>query len=275
MIEMIVDANSLYARSYFAAQRINPDPVEAIRLALQTLLTLLNPDDNRIGRPFDRLLFAWDGARKAEKNRADKPPEYHDTKLAFKDVLGFVFGAAHGEHPDFEGDDVVATAVYKSTADTVYVVSGDKDLMQLEGGNCRYYCLNTKAVLSRQFINHKWHIKHPSQLAIALAIIGDPVDNIKGIPRWGPKKVQRLFEHIPESMPFDQVVATIDAQIPEDLKPDFWSSLERTLLNTEVPGIPEPAPIVFADSSEVRKLEIPGISQLYDRVRHAMSVETL
>jgi 5'-3' exonuclease len=268
MTDMIVDANSLYARSWYAAQRINPDPAEAVRLVLQTLCVILNPRNDKIGEKIDRLLFAWDGARKAEKNRAEKPPEYHETKQAVRDVLHFVFGAPNAEHQDFEGDDVVATAVYKSPADAVYVVSGDKDLMQLQGGPVRYYCLNEKATLSPHLINRKWGVKHPNQIAIALAIIGDPVDNIAGIPRWGPKKCQKLFEQIPNDMPFDKVVEAIDAQVPEELKEAFWSSLDRTLLHTDVPDVPEPAPIVLAKPRDVADLGIPGIASLYDEIWH-------
>ncbi len=268
MTDMIVDANSLYARSWFAAQRINPDQNEAVRLVLQTLLLLLSPKTDRIER-VDRLLFGWDGAKKVEKNRADKPPEYHETKAIVRDILTFVFGAPNVEHTDYEGDDIVATAVYKTKADIVYVVSGDKDLMQLHGGPVRYYCLNQKATLSKQMIIGKWHIKHPNQLAIALAIIGDPVDNIAGVPRWGAKKVQKLFEAIPNNMPFDQVVQAIDAQIPEELKDAFWSSLDRTLLHTDVPNVPDPAPIKLASPKDVAALGVHGISGFYDDVYRA------
>jgi hypothetical protein len=36
-------------------------------------------------------------------------------------------------HDVYEADDLVATAAYHSTADTIFVVSGDKDLQQRQG----------------------------------------------------------------------------------------------------------------------------------------------
>lgn len=269
MTDMLIDANSLYARSWFAAQRQSSNPAEALALALRTLCSLLNPDGDRIGAYFDRILCGWDGEQKIEKNRTPKPPEYHETRLIFRDVLSFAFGVEHAEHPKFEADDIVATAVYKDSTNQLYVVSGDKDLMQLAGGNCHYYCLNTKAVLSLQFILNKWGIKHPSQAAIALAIIGDPVDNIHGVPKWGAKKVQKLFEAVPENMRFDEVVAYIDSQIPPELKEAFWSSFDRTLLRTDVPGVPEPAPITFTDPKGMRNLGIPGFEGVYRELARA------
>lgn len=274
MTDMIVDANSLFARSWFAAQRIEPDPAQAIRLAVNTILQLLNPATNRIGFNFDRTLFCWDGAKKPDKGRSEKPPEYHPTKELLREVLTAMFGSAHAEHPNYEGDDLVATAVGQNSANQIYIVSGDKDLMQLQtASNIHYYCLNTKAVLSTAFINQKWHIKRPSQIAIALAIIGDPVDNICGIHGWGPKKVQRLFQEITPDMQFTDVLETIDSKIPEEHKPAFYESLERTLLNFEVPGVPEPAPLVWASREDVAELELPNIDAVYRDVYHVYNTE--
>src|SRR5262245_15856626 len=99
MTDMIVDANSLYARSWFAAQRVEPDPPQARRLAINTVLNLLNPETNRIGHNFDRMLFCWDGAKKPSKGRSEKPPEFHPTRELLREILTMMFGAAHGEHP--------------------------------------------------------------------------------------------------------------------------------------------------------------------------------
>jgi len=270
---MIVDGNSLFARSWFAAQRVEPDPPEALRIAVTTVLLLLNPNTNRIGFNFDRTLFCWDGAHKPDKGRTEKPPSYHPTKELLKEILTFLLGTTHAEHPHYEGDDVVATAVYASKANHIYVVSGDKDLQQLViGERIHYYCLNNKAVLSTAFINQRWHIKRPSQVAVALAIIGDPVDNIKGIRGWGPKKVQRLFEDISPDMDLEHVVQNIDAKIPEEHKAAFYDSLERTLLNYSVPGVPEPAPLALAAPKEIAEMEL-GLDSVYRQVYHTYNVE--
>lgn len=271
---MIVDGNSLFARSWFAAQKIDPDPPQALRLAVNTILLLLNPNTNRIGFNFDRTLFCWDGAQKPSKGRSEKPPTYHPTKELLKEIFTMMLGAAHAEHPHYEGDDLVATAVNADSANHVYIVSGDKDLMQLVvNDRIHYYCLNTKAVLSTAFINQRWYIKRPSQVALALAIIGDPVDNIKGIHGWGPKKVQRLFEDITPDMDFSAVLKNIDAKIPAEHKPAFYDSLERTLLADNVPGIPEPAPLTLADPKEVADLGLPNIAAIYGDVYHTYMVE--
>jgi len=268
MTDCVYDGNSLFARSWFAAQRINTDPREALRLAINTILLLLDPHTNKIGSIFDRTLFAWDNNQKKEKQRDPKPALYHDTKDALKEVLEFMLGTVNIDHPDAEGDDIVATAVYNTNPkDTICIVSGDKDLMQLQSSNCLYYSLNEKAVLSRAFIIHKFHnIKRPSQIALELAIIGDPVDSIKGVTGYGKKRCKQLFEAVTPDMNFESALQTIVKQLPALRAEEFYVALERTLLRSDVPGIPAPAPIVMAKPAEVEALGIPQIGHYYRQV---------
>lgn len=275
MIDLVFDANSLYARSWFAAQRVSADPKEALRLAINSILLLLNPDTNKIGTIVNRTLFAWDCQQNKSKHREEKPPEYHETKAILKDVLEFMFGTVNAEHEDAEGDDIVATVVYKaSKKDTLYVISGDKDLMQLQGGNCLYYSLNDKALLSSAFINHKFlHIHHPSQIALVLAIVGDPVDHIPGIVGYGEKRCKKLFEAVTPKMSLLEAAEAIVAQLPAPQVEEFWHQLDRTLLKTDVPGVPSPATVVLRRPSEVKDLGIPQIGFYYQGVYNAYLTE--
>lgn len=265
MTDLVFDANSLYARSWYAAQRINPDPREALRLAINTIMLLLDPHTNKIGSIFDRTLFAWDGFQRKEKQRDPKPPEYHETKEVLKEILTFMIGTIHVDHPEAEGDDVVATAVYNTKeSDLIYIVSGDKDLMQLQGRNCQYYSLNDKAVLSKSYIVHKFHgIKRPSQIALELAIVGDPVDCISGIHGYGEKKCKKLFEAVTPDMDLAAAIDAIVNQLPDKQQEEFYAALERTLLRCDLNNIPAPAKIVMPPPAEVEALGIPQIGHYY------------
>lgn len=271
MTDLVFDANSLYARSWFAAQRISADPREAIRLSINTVLLLLNPDTNKIGSFFDRTLFAWDNNQNKAKNRDQKPAIYHETKALLKDVLEFMLGTINVDSPDAEGDDIVATVVYNTPpGNLIYVVSGDKDLMQLQGGQCQYYSLNDKAVLSASYIIHKFHnIKRPIQIALELAIVGDPVDCIDGIKGYGEVRCKKLFEAVTPDMSFETALNAIVAQLPEERAAEFYEALERTLLKNNVPGIPSPAPLVLRSPAEIDDLGIPQISHYYRQVHMA------
>jgi DNA polymerase-1 len=177
-----------------------------------------------------------------------------------------LIGADHATPPHSEADDAVATVVEKSKADQVYIVSGDKDLMQLYADTVGYYCLHTRALLSRHFVTSKFGVKHPRQIAIAQAVIGDKIDNVPGIRGWGPAKVKILFEAVTENMTFVEALDVIDAQIPAKHKDAFYASLERTLLDPTLEGLPEPAPLKFATPEEMMGCGVTGIEDAYIRM---------
>ena len=271
MIDMIVDGNSMFARSWFAAQRMTTDPKEAASLMVRTICLLLNPTVfSKIGVRIDRTLFAWDGKQNPLKNRNEKPPEYHELKSIVQDVLTFVFGAVNYQHPKYEGDDIVATAVFAAKPhDIVYIISADKDLQQLEGPRSHYYCLNTKALLSGAYISRKWNVHRPSQVALALAIVGDPVDCIRGVVGYGPVKCKQMFEAVTPDMSFSEALQALVDQMPVGKLDEFYEALDRTLLKTDVPGVPAPAPLRLVSPREVRELGIPNISSLYHQLYDA------
>ncbi len=261
MTDLIVDANSLYARAWYATKE---DAYETVRASVNAVLGLINPE--RIGEPVGRTLFCWDGGQKKAKERAERPPEYEGTKPRLKRILEALLGTRNVRIEGYEADDVIATAAFASPADHVVLASGDKDLHQLQGGNISYYDLNTRGFISSREIIAQWHVRRPSHVAIALAIIGDSVDKIAGIRGWGPKKVEKLFESVRSDMPFDQVLKMVEAQIPPDKMPEFQESLELTLLNSSVPGVPEPAPLKLAPEGMLVEYGLEECSSLYTKI---------
>jgi len=266
MTDVIFDGNSLYARSWFSCYKEGSETVPEITLkrATVSVLNIINVDN--LGEMASRLLFCWDLGSKTEKNHPDKPTEYHPTMDRFKEMLTDLLGVAHSQIRGHEADDLVATAAFKSNARAVVVVSGDKDLRQLQGGNVAYHCLNTGSIISKRMIVEKMGIKRPNQIAIALAIMGDRGDNIPGIRGWGSKRVKKLFQKVTDDMGFSDALTVIDAQIPEHLKPDFYSSLDATLLKTDIEGVPEPAPIRWLAPEKVEDLGLPGLLSSYHPV---------
>lgn len=264
MNDLIVDGNSLYARCWYA---VNGEPRAVLRTCVVAVLQLLDQrEDGRLGVPITRTMFAWDGKAKTDKHRKEKPPGYIDTRYKFQEILLTLFNTVHGYHPDYEADDVVATAAFNSKARNVYVVSGDKDLMQLQGGNVSYYCLNSKHIVPARTICQKFSVKRPSQVALAMAITGDSGDGIAGVPRWGPKKVQKIFEWVTEQMTFQEALHVVTREIPKDLLPFFLESLDKTLLHTEVPDIPDPMALEFCSSAELQALKLDGVYPHFERV---------
>lgn len=260
MNDLIVDGNSFYARTWFAHQSAEEDlgivSERTLNTAMTTFLSLLDPNCSRIGKHLDRTFWGWDGeVKKTDKSdRKEKPNAYYDTMKLFADDLEDLFGCKNVTLHDYEADDVVATAAFQSKADDVYVVSGDKDLTQLMCEGIHYYDLNTKCLLTRKDVCLRWRVKQPNQVALALAIVGDSIDNISGIKGWGPKKSEALFKSVKESMNFEESFATILRQVPENKRPEFLESLEATLLDTEIEAVTNPNPITLAEPNVIDEM---------------------
>lgn len=242
MTDLIIDGNSLFARSYFAAAKAGRDPVQ---FALRSAVSLLK-QTHVLGR-VDRALICWDGDQpKTEKKRlAEKPADYVPKLQEFADQLVAMTNIQQARLIEHEADDVVASAAVQSTADTVIIASGDKDLTQLACERISIFDLHHKLVLSERAICDRFHVHTPAQVALALAIQGDTGDGIKGIKGWGPAKVAKLFDAIPAATPLDQVVDELLKKMTLEQQDQFLLCLEDTLLTTDLPGIPPANPVII------------------------------
>jgi 5'-3' exonuclease len=284
MLDLLFDGNSLWARAFYASQRAEkstefddgmppeklPTPVE---LGVKMVLGVIDPYSGKLNKKIGRMLFCWDGKAKREKLRQHPhPPGYDEQMLQFKEVLKALFGVANVTPPEHEADDAVATAAYRATLPTV-VLSGDKDLQQLVGPQVSYYCLNKGMLLTRAEILERWHVKRPIQICLALAILGDPGDNVPGVYGWGPKRVETLFEKIHGDMDLEQALEVVYAKLPVEHHAVFNESLELTILDPEVPGVPEPMPLVFASLVMVRELGMKELVGRFAQVRDTYMVD--
>ncbi|MEM9167818.1 MAG: DNA polymerase I [Planctomycetota bacterium] len=150
------------------------------------------------------------------KANRDEPPD--DLKpqvnrcLAMLDTLGVPCIGADG----FEADDVIATLSHALKAShpdlRIRIVSKDKDLKQLlEPGRVELYDVHTDKVIDADALRAESGIQ-PTQVIDMLALMGDTVDNVPGVPGIGPKTAAQLIADF----------GTIDAVLAEatdDQKP--------------------------------------------------------
>lgn len=105
-------------------------------------------------------------------------------------------GAAVLSAPDFEADDVIATAADAALAQgaSVVVVTGDKDLAQLvrEDGRTRLLDFAKQTSLDAAAVRARFGVS-PAQIPDYLALVGDAVDNLPGVPGIGPKSAAQLL----------------------------------------------------------------------------------
>jgi 5'-3' exonuclease len=128
-------------------------------------------------------------------NRDPAPPEL---KRQFQQCRRFVraFGLLECAHPGFEADDLIGTLAIQGRADGIpsTIVSRDKDLAQLVTKQDVFWDFAGKGKLTYDQIPHNFGV-WPEQIADFLALAGDAVDNIKGVPGVGKKTAIALLQH--------------------------------------------------------------------------------
>jgi DNA polymerase-1 len=144
------------------------------------------------GRSFRDEVYAEYKANRVE------PPD--DLKPQFGMVRQVVaaFGVPILEAIGFEADDLIATLVRRAKEHglRVVIVSSDKDLMQLVDDRC----VLVDTMKPKDFVYGTAEVEEkfgvgPAQLGDVLALMGDSVDNIPGIPGVGPKTAAALIRH--------------------------------------------------------------------------------
>jgi len=127
-------------------------------------------------------------------NRTPTPPELNiqiDRCMQIASALGVpVFSSTQ-----VEADDIIGwfAQVAHSHQLPVTIVSADKDLIQFIGENDVYWNFSRKQQWNYRQLSKQFKIR-PDQIADMLALCGDKVDNIPGIPGVGQATAAKLLK---------------------------------------------------------------------------------
>jgi len=128
-------------------------------------------------------------------NRDPAPPEL---KRQFGQCRRFAkaLGLMTSAHPQYEADDLIGTLVTEGRAKgrPSTIVTRDKDLAQLLRKDDVFWDFAGKGKLKYEQIPEQFGV-WPEQIADFLALAGDAVDNIKGVPGIGKKTAGALLAH--------------------------------------------------------------------------------
>lgn len=143
-----------------------------------------------------------------------------------------------------EADDVIGTLAHAATQAGMetLISTGDKDLAQLVNKHVTLVNTMTNTILDEPGVTQKFGIP-PKLVVDYLALVGDSVDNIPGIPNVGPKTAakwlnehgsldaiiknaakisgkvgENLRSHL-EQLPLAQQLATVKCDVPLDVTP--------------------------------------------------------
>jgi DNA polymerase-1 len=128
-------------------------------------------------------------------NREPTPPEL---KRQFGQCRRFTraLGLMECASPSYEADDLIGTLVTEGRKNgrPSTIVSRDKDLAQLVSRDDVFWDFAGKGRIMYDQIPEHFGV-WPEQIADFLALAGDSVDNIKGVPGVGKKTAAALLQH--------------------------------------------------------------------------------
>lgn len=128
--------------------------------------------------------------------KANRPPAPESLKYQFQQCRQLVrlLGITELADGAYEADDIIGALGKRAhhEGQTVHIITGDKDLTQLihEGDSWWDYYRNRRWGVRE--IKKQWGVM-PEQIADLLAIAGDKVDNIPGIPGVGTATAAKLL----------------------------------------------------------------------------------
>jgi DNA polymerase-1 len=153
----------------------------------------------------DRIAVVFDA--KGKTFRDDMYPEYKANRPPMPDDLRCQIEPLHNVIramglplicvPGVEADDVIGTLAHQASQAgmPVLISTGDKDMAQLVDDNVTLINTMTNVVMDRAGVVDKFGI--PPELIIDyLALMGDKVDNIPGVPGVGDKTATALLQGI-------------------------------------------------------------------------------
>ena len=159
--------------------------------------------DTSHGRCFRNALYP---AYKA--NREPAPPELMRQFQLCREYCRHL-GVAEFADDRYEADDLIGTlaALCRAEGLAVTVVSRDKDLAQLIGPEDVFWDYSDAAEYRYEQIAARFGVR-PERMADYLALRGDSIDNVPGVPGVGAKTAALLMNHC-ESL--DELFAQLDA----------------------------------------------------------------
>ncbi|MFA5486303.1 MAG: DNA polymerase I [Bacilli bacterium] len=240
---IIIDGNSLLFRAYYATAYAGVDKIMRTKSGIPTnaifafanmmvrILNDLNEDDH--------LFVAFDTGEKTFRHE-----EYEDYKAGRKAVpeeLITQFPIArefldalsipHAELVGYEADDLAGTLAHKAEKEgfKVELFTSDQDYLQLVSDNINVKLirrgLSDVLTLDPETLYETFGY-HPHQATDYKGLLGDPSDNLKGIPGIGKITAQRLLKEYGSLEAIIEASPNINGKLGENIRE--YADLART-----------------------------------------------
>ena len=201
----MIDGYAMFYRAHFAMIRnplVNSKGMHTSALfgfanQMMKLIKNENPDE---------IIAAFDSKEKTFRHKKyplykatrEKMPEEMIDQLPYLWKLLDCMGIPTMERPGYEADDIIGTLAkkYSEEGREVFIVSGDKDFMQLINDKIFLYAPSGRRgeirIFDRKGVLEKWGVP-PEKIIDLLGLMGDASDNVPGVMGVGEKTAVKLL----------------------------------------------------------------------------------
>jgi len=230
---VLVDGSSYLFRAYYALPDLTTtkgQPTGAVRGVISMLRKLAKD------YPGSTLVVIFDAPGKTfrddlyseyKANRDSMPEDLREQIEPIHNIIR-AMGLPLLVVPDVEADDVIGTLARQATlAERKTVVStGDKDMAQLVNDHVTLVNTMTETHMDSAAVLDKFGVP-PERIIDYLALMGDSVDNIPGVPKVGPKTAAKWLNQYGSLDAIIEQSDNITGKVGENLR----SSLEQLPLS--------------------------------------------
>ena len=195
----LIDGNSYVYRAYYAIRGLTNSkgfPTNAIYGFTNMLLKII-----REKKP-DGIIVSFDSPVPTERHRifeaykAQRPETPGDLvqQLPYIRKMVAALNIKVFEIPGYEADDILGTLAKQAASHgaEVYIVTGDKDMLQIVDDRIKVYDPMKDKVFDEAYVREKYGVG-PERIPEYMALTGDAVDNIPGIRGIGEKTARELL----------------------------------------------------------------------------------
>lgn len=267
----LIDATAFCYRAFYALPGLLTSfgqPTNAVYGFISMLKKILKekkPDYLAVCFDVSRDTFRQ---RKFVEYKINRPPmpEGLSSQLPWIKQIILAYSIAIFEKEGFEADDIIATMARLCEAKglSTVIVSSDKDILQLVDAATTVFSpyKDEGVIYDQKKVLMRFGVK-PEKLADIIALMGDEVDNIPGVPGIGEKTAAGLISAFGS---LEKLLNNMDKIKQEGIKKAVKDNIDKINLNKELVVLDKNVDIDF----DLDKLKIgePNFKELFRLFKH-------
>ncbi len=281
---LLFDGNALVHRAFHALPPLSVaktgEMVNAVRGFASTLLKLLRENKPTYWAiAFDRPAPTFRHEKYADYKK-QRPPTPRELISQIERVhhLAAAFNLPAFEIDGYEADDILGTLSKKASEQGIdtLIVTGDNDMLQIISPLVKVMTpkrsFNDTTIFDELEVQKKYGIK-PKELIDLKALVGDPSDNIRGIPGVGDKTAMKLLQQFKN---LDGIYAHIEEVTPPRLQALLREHKQLVYQNRDLVTIVTDVPIIFnLENCKVSAYDRNQVVELFRELEFAHLLSTL